>query len=139
MSESTVIVLGSIPPSSNNMFPARGTRRFLSAEYKAWREASGFELIGQRPKSVKGLVELLFQFGLPRSGRRIDVSNRVKACEDLLVSHAVIEGDDQRFVRRIIAEWSEDLPGVIITITPLASGKPLGGRGAPLEQPGALR
>lgn len=133
----TVITLSVLPPSVNNLFPGNGKRRFMSNEYKSWKTAAGWELLSQRPLPVMGKVELLFQFAEPKTNHRRDVSNLCKATEDLLVSHGVIEGDDQRFVRRVIAEWSEDLPGVIITITPL--GKALGGRGEVLAQPGSLR
>ena len=133
----TVIVLSVLPPSVNNLFPGNNNkRRYPSAEYVSWRTRAGWELVSQKPRPVVGPVELYFQFG-KTDGRRSDVSNLVKAPEDLLVTHGIIDGDDQRFVRRVIAEWSEDLSGVIITITPFQ--KAVAPRGEVLAQPGSLR
>lgn len=114
----TVINLSTLPPSTNNLFPG-SKRRYPSKEYTTWRTQAGWELLQQHPKAVKGRVALLFQFEEPTTKHRKDVTNLIKAPEDLLVAHGIIEADDQRFVRRVTEEWCSDVKGVRITITGL--------------------
>ena len=136
----TVIVLNYFPPSTNNLFPnGKGKRRFISKEYEIWKEAAGWQLAQHRIKPIRGCkVELLFQLSPPKAVRYRDCSNYVKAPEDLLISHGILAGDDQRYVKRVISEWSDDeFTGVIITITPLGSARD--DRADVLSEPGALR
>lgn len=106
-----------MPPSTNSLFPGQ-RRRYRSAEYEAWITEAGWELKRQRPPKAAGRVSLLIEVAEPKTKRAQDVTNRIKAVEDLLVSHGVIQGDDQRYVRRVTAEWA-DIEGVRVTITPL--------------------
>ena len=76
---------------------------------------AGYVLNRQRPPLMAGKVSLLFEVEEPKTAHRQDVANREKAITDLLVSHRVIQGDDQRFVRRITMEWAA-VEGVRITI-----------------------
>jgi crossover junction endodeoxyribonuclease RusA len=112
----TVICLP-MPPSTNHLFAGRG-RRYRSPEYKAWTIEAGLQLNRQHPASVLGLVSLLIEVAEPKTKRAQDITNRIKAVEDLLVSHGVIQGDDQRYVRRVTAEWA-DIEGARVTVTPL--------------------
>lgn len=102
------------PPSTNHLYcnvPGRG--RVPSKEYLAWRTEAGWMLKAQRPKPVHGAVELSFAF---RENNRRDLSNHLKAAEDLLVEHKLIDGDRCKTVRKITLEWA-DVEGVKVTIT----------------------
>lgn len=134
----TVILLNHFPPSTNNLFPGR-QRRYPSPEYKAWKQAAGWDLANHRIKPIRGCrVELLFQLFPPKETRYRDCSNYVKAPEDLLISHGILAGDDQRYVKRVTSEWSEgEFVGVLITITPLQIVRI--DRLDVLAQPGSLR
>lgn len=77
------------PPSANNLYPGRA-RRFKSPAYKAWLVDAGLALNLQRPDRVAGPYALVLR--LP-AAMRGDVSNRIKAVEDLLVKHGVTPDD----------------------------------------------
>ncbi len=64
---------------------------------------------------MAGKVAILIEVEEPTTARRQDVANREKAVVDLLVSHRVIQGDDQRFVREVTMRWA-DVAGVRVTI-----------------------
>lgn len=109
-----------IPPTTNNLFATdRSSRkRFRSAEYQAWIKEAGYRLNAQRPPLMAGKVALLIEVEEPKTSRRQDVCNREKAVTDLLVSHRVIQGDDQRFVRELTMRWA-DVDGVKVTVRPI--------------------
>jgi Holliday junction resolvase RusA-like endonuclease len=123
MTEPLCLVLPS-PPSVNAMFanvPGRG--RVKTKAYKAWRTAAGWELIaqlaqrrlnGHRPL-FPGRVTLLIDLQRGRG----DASNRLKAAEDLLVTHHIIE--DDRFVERCSIGWSDTVKGMQIVVSPVSS------------------
>ncbi len=106
-----------MPPTTNNLFASNPKRRFRSAEYTAWVKEAGYRLNAQRPPLMAGKVALLIEVENPKTAIRQDCTNRIKAVEDLLVSHRVIQGDDQRFVRRVTVEWA-DVEGCRITVRP---------------------
>jgi Holliday junction resolvase RusA-like endonuclease len=109
-----------MPPTTNTLFfNARGGHagRIRTPEYNAWIKEAGWQLASQRPPQVLGRVSLLIEVQEPETKRRQDVANREKAVTDLLVSHRIIEGDDQRFVREITLRWAP-VNGVLITIRP---------------------
>jgi Holliday junction resolvase RusA-like endonuclease len=112
-----VVITLPMPPSVNNLFFTlnAGKGRAKSVEYRDWIREAGTLLAIQRPPQVKGKVRLLIEVAEPETRRRQDVANREKAATDLLVSHGVIEGDDQRFVREITLRWAP-IEGVRITI-----------------------
>lgn len=74
----------------------------------------------QRPPKVTGPVFLTFDFQSGRDKRKRDITNLLKAPEDLLVKFGVIEADDNTIVQGISAGWSESVKGVRITIHPIA-------------------
>lgn len=112
-----VVINLPFPPSVNALFgQAPGHKRYPSAQYKTWQTAAEWTLLTARPPRVPGPVFLLFEFVAPDKRQR-DVSNYIKAPEDLLVRHNVIDGDHNEVVRRIEAKWSEGEEGVRITIT----------------------
>ena len=112
----TTVLILSMPPTSNNLFSGNGKRRYRSAQYKAWSQEAGWELARQRPAKVLGQVSILIQVEEPKTERQTDLANREKATIDLLVEHGIIEGDRQRYVRRLTMEWA-DVTGVKVSIS----------------------
>ncbi len=117
-----VVISLPMPPSTNNLFfnarpsPSAGWGgRTRTPEYVAWVKEAGTILASQRPPQVLGKVSLLIEVQEPETKRRQDVANREKAVTDLLVTHRVIEGDDQRFVREITMRWAP-VDGVRATV-----------------------
>ena len=106
-----------MPPSTNNLFATVGKKRIRTVEYTAWAKEAGYLLNRQRPPLVAGKVSLLIEVEEPKTARHQDCTNRVKAVEDLLVSHRVIQGDDQRFVREVTARWAP-VEGCRVTVRP---------------------
>lgn len=78
-----------VPPSVNELFPGK-VRRFKSAKYKRWIAAAGWEINMQKVRPVSGPYRLSLEFAESLRG---DVSNRVKAVEDLLVTHRLTADD----------------------------------------------
>ncbi len=106
-----------LPPTTNNLFATdrASGRRFRSAEYTAWIKEAGWRLAVQRPPLMAGKVTLLIEVEEPKTARRQDVCNREKAVTDLLVSHRVIQGDCQRYVRELTMRWAP-VEGVKVTV-----------------------
>jgi Holliday junction resolvase RusA-like endonuclease len=108
------------PPSTNNLFINTSRGRIRSSKYDEWATEAGWELKRQRPANVVGPVSLMFEFQSGRDKRKRDITNLLKAPEDLLVKFKVIEADDNTIVQGISANWSAEVTGVRITITPIA-------------------
>jgi Holliday junction resolvase RusA-like endonuclease len=108
--------------SVNAMFADGKTRRIKSQRYAEWIVEAGWELKRQRPAKVVGMVDLMFEHQLLKDGRHRDASNFCKGPEDLLVSHGVIQGDDERYVREVRSRWSEDVVGTRVTVIPIELG-----------------
>ncbi len=111
----TVITLP-FPPSTNNMFINTSRGRIRSQKYADWAVEAGWEMARQRPLKVAGPVNLRFEFQEGRDKRKRDVTNLIKAPEDLLVKHGIIEADDGSIVRRVEASWTTEVNGVRVTI-----------------------
>lgn len=107
------------PPSLNNMFINGSRGRFRSQKYDSWIMEAGAEIMRQRPAKVAGPVNLIFEFQEGRDNRKRDITNLIKAPEDLLVKHGVIEADDGTIVRKVQANWNAEVEGVRVTIEPL--------------------
>jgi crossover junction endodeoxyribonuclease RusA len=115
-----VVIALPVPPTTNNMFfNSARAGRVKTPEYRAWIKEAGYILASQRPPQVLGKVSLLIEVAEPETKRRQDIGNREKAVTDLLVSHRIIEGDDQRFVREITMRWAA-VDGVRVTVRPCA-------------------
>jgi crossover junction endodeoxyribonuclease RusA len=108
------------PPSTNNLFINTSRGRIRSSKYDEWATEAGWELARQRPPKTLGPVSIHFDFQSGRDKRKRDITNLLKAPEDLLVKFKVIEADDNTIVQAISAGWSEAVKGVRITITPIA-------------------
>jgi len=93
------------PPSVNQLFAGK-SRRHKSEQYKNWLKLAAIQL-KQESEHIqlhKGQVSLYFAFRAPDNCRR-DIDNLLKATIDFLVDNKIIIADDQRFVRKITAEW----------------------------------
>jgi crossover junction endodeoxyribonuclease RusA len=104
------------PPSTNHLFINIKHGRVRSQKYDSWIQEAGCEIMRQRPKKIAGPVILLFEFQEGRDKRKRDISNLVKAPEDLLVKHGIIEADDGSIVREIRCKWVTDVEGVRVTV-----------------------
>lgn len=114
-----IVILLPFPPSTNNLFVNGMRGRFPSQKYADWIAEAGWELKRQRPSKTLGPVSIHFEFQSGRDKRKRDITNLLKAPEDLLVKFGVIEADDNTIVQEISACWSECVEGVCITITPI--------------------
>lgn len=116
MSNATIICLQHAPPSLNNIYanlPGKG--RVKSNHYRIWRSAAGWDVKAAKVKLISGPVLLDITVEKPR-GVRSDVSNRIKATEDLLVEMGVLADDS--LVMEVRARWG-DVKGARIEIMPL--------------------
>ena len=115
-----IVITLPFPPSTNNLFINTSRGRIRSSKYDEWAVEAGWELKRQRPAKAIGPVSLTFEFQAGKDKRKRDITNLLKAPEDLLVKYGVIEADDNTIVREISARWSECVEGVKISITPIA-------------------
>ena len=90
------------PPSVNNLFANGKSGRYRTDAYARWAEQAGFSIMEQGRQKLRGPVSLSIALVKPDRRRR-DLSNTIKAVEDLLVSMAVIEDDS--LVQRISIQW----------------------------------
>lgn len=90
-------------PTANHLFVnVRGKGRVKSGEYNIWTANSLKELLVQKAKPIPTPVALTIE--LPESLRG-DLSNRIKAAEDLLVRAGIIPDDSKRHVRSVTANF----------------------------------
>ncbi len=106
------------PPSTNNLYrnvPGKG--RVKTDRYRTWLRAAGNEILAQRPMKFEGEVSLSLTLRR-RDGRRRDLSNAIKATEDLLVAHGIIQDDS--LVGELYVTWGgpNHLQGVLVSIAP---------------------
>lgn len=86
------------PPSTNSLYRNTEKGRRKTADYQTWINSAGWQLKEQRVKPVLGPVTIVIEY-TPHDKRRRDISNLVKAVEDLLVYQGIIEADDMSIVR----------------------------------------
>lgn len=115
-SDPTVLWLP-LPPSTNKLWRTYKGRIIKSAEYRKWLIEAAKIVLMQRPKAVQGKYQMTLTVER-KDRRRTDLSNRLKALEDALVTAGVVEDDS--LAERIVLEWSNDPPTkdaqVIVTI-----------------------
>lgn len=111
-----IVIQLPFPPSVNNLFLNGKHGRFRSQKYDSWIQEAGTEIMRQRPSKCPGPVSLAFEFEEGRDKRKRDITNLLKAPEDLLVKHGIIDADDGSVVRSVTAAWSASVEGVRITI-----------------------
>lgn len=118
MSQQIVITLAEPPPSVNNIFlNAAGKGRLKTKHYKAWLDATGWEVKAQNSRRIAGRV--MVDITCRRISGRCDIDNRIKAILDLLVGLYII--DDDQYVEEVRARWGGDVPCRIV-ITEAAIG-----------------
>lgn len=97
-----------IPPSTNGLFRNAGRgdnthKRIKTKKYRDWIDAATFALIRQgRPAKIEGPVRLAIL--VERKRKNSDISNRIKALEDFLVSQQLI--DDDKNVQSLSIAWA---------------------------------
>lgn len=111
------MILLPFPPSCNGLYPGKA-RRYKSKAYKAWITEAEFQLRQQSLPVFKGKVIIHYWFGRPDRRRR-DLENYLKAVSDILVTFRIIEDDSD--VEKLVAEWSEDVTGVMVEIEQCAA------------------
>lgn len=110
MSESAGLTLFlPYPPTANNLFPTgKSGRRFISAEYKAWKHDATLSLWGQRvPVAGIGRASVVYEFRRPDNRRR-DAFNLEKPVTDLLVEYGVLRDDS--LIEEGTVRWVRDVP-----------------------------
>lgn len=115
MPRDAIVLAIPVPPSVNGLwFNKPGKGRVRSDRYRTWLNSAGWLVQAQRPGHMPGRVEI--EICLPeRNGA--DLDNRVKATLDLLVAHRIIEGDNNKVVRRITVAWG-NVADCRVTIRP---------------------
>lgn len=114
-----------IPPSVNTLYRnVAGRGRVKTKAYRAWIKAAQW-IVHTGIEKVEGPVAVELAFTRGRYGMSLasDVSNRIKAAEDLLVTLNKIDGDTIKTVRRVSAEvtFAQDAEDstCVLTVTPL--------------------
>lgn len=114
-----------LPPSVNGLWAnSKHGGRFRTQRYDSWIYEAGAEIMRQRPKKHIGPVVLSYEVEEPAGKRKFDLGNREKALTDLLVSHGIIQADDNTIVREIKLKWAPDISGVRVTILPVFNRVP---------------
>jgi crossover junction endodeoxyribonuclease RusA len=105
-----------LPPGANNLFAnAAGRGRVKSERYRNWAADASWRIKAQRPRRLRGPVDVAFTF---QDGRaRADLDNLAKAPLDLLVALALIESDDAHTVRRLVLQWGA-VEGLHVRVQP---------------------
>ena len=94
-----------LPPSTNALFKNTRDGRARTIAYRDWKKQAGLTAMAQRVPPVAGRYRLAIQVPLTMRG---DVSNRIKAIEDLLVNLKLTP--DDRFCDAVMAARSDDIP-----------------------------
>jgi Holliday junction resolvase RusA-like endonuclease len=102
------------PPSVNGMYATnfKTKRRFKSKKYSEWLNAA-HALLNQHRERFEGHIEIDIAIG-KQDKRKEDISNRIKAVEDFLVSHQIIEDDS--LITRVSAWWDREIDGCLVTV-----------------------
>ena len=96
------------PPSVNGMFATnwKTKQRFKSKKYGAWIKEAQAVLLTQMPVEVYFGEVTIHIFVSPTNSKE-DISNRIKAVEDFLVTSKIIQDDS--FVTSISCSWDTQL------------------------------
>ena len=117
MTNATIININHAPPSLNNIYanvPGRG--RVKSGRYKTWRSAAGWDIKAAIGPSFEAYAcPVLLDLTVEKPRNRSDISNRIKAVEDLLTEMGVIADDS--LVMEVRARWGQ-VKGARIELRP---------------------
>jgi crossover junction endodeoxyribonuclease RusA len=84
-----------IPPTMNHAFSQnKQGRRFVSPEYRTWRDIAGQCLKHNHPniRKIEGKIRAVYEYNFGDNRKR-DLANFEKGVSDLLVEHGVINDD----------------------------------------------
>ncbi len=84
-----------MPPSVNGMFAGKA-RRYKSPVYKAWIQEAMLVLKDHPKIGEKVRIAYLIFYKNRKGG---DLSNRIKATEDILVSRGILPDDSHEWIR----------------------------------------
>ena len=102
-----------------NRSKAKMRGRMISPEYMAWRNEAQGVLYGYNPlPRILGPVAVCMDCGETKG--LSDLDGRWKAVLDLLVRHEIIQNDDRRYVRLLLATWNKDRKDCRVTITTMS-------------------
>lgn len=97
-----------LPPSTNNLhLNVRGRGRVPTARYRAWKASVAPLLANLPPATQFPLAVYLTVHGGKGWRRNYDLSNRLKAVEDALVTAGLIPDDCSEFVRYVAIDYTE--------------------------------
>lgn len=102
MSKGAIIINVPRPPSANALWRAVNGRNIRSQVYRSWLQDAGWIVKAQQPGKLTGRYAMTVTIN--RSSR-LDLSNHLKALEDLLGHLGIIEND--RLAERITLAWSD--------------------------------
>ena len=104
------------PLSANRLYRSVAGRSIMSKEYRDWINLAAMEAMMQKRHLIKGRVGIYIEL-LCADKRRRDLDNHGgKAVIDLLKRIGVIEDDDSRYVRLILAKWVDTGPACVVTV-----------------------
>lgn len=109
------------PPSVNTMYanmPKRG--RIKTAAYRDWANEAGWMLNSQKPSKFQEPVTINYTFG-PKGGRLWDLSNHIKAVEDLLVRQCILPDDNSKIIVGFSVDQDPEVDGLQLTIRKAAA------------------
>ncbi len=101
------------PPTTNNLFTNAVKGRVKSLRYRKWLTVAGQNIMAQGRRRINGQVSLSIAVTKPDNRKR-DLSNLIKAVEDMLVSMAVIEDDS--LIQRISIQWDAGLQAECVVL-----------------------
>jgi Holliday junction resolvase RusA-like endonuclease len=96
------------PPSVNGMYATnwKTKQRFKSKKYGEWLKQAQAILLQQMPVELFS-GEVTIDIFVSTTNRKEDISNRIKAVEDFLVTSKIIKDDS--LVTSISCTWDSDL------------------------------
>lgn len=105
-----------VPPTTNGLYKNVGRRRAKTEAYKDWERDAGLMLRRQGVVAFVGRAELLIEIDETASTANADISNRIKAVEDLLVNHGVLRNDSKPYVKTVQATWADGIGACRVTV-----------------------
>lgn len=109
------------PISVNAMFIDGKKRRSISKRYEAWRSEAALVMMAQRARPTTERVNIWIDLVAPDRRHR-DAGNFEKGVTDLLVAQGIIQGDDERYVKRVSIGWEDSGEPCVVTITAVEKG-----------------
>lgn len=104
-----------VPPSTNHLFStSKRGHRHVSKKYAAWIDDAKKWLTAQKRPSEPITYHVAIDIQVPHIPRA-DVSNRIKAVEDIIVKGGILEDDS--LVERVTARWTNGTD-CIVTLSP---------------------